>query len=127
MRFVRFQITVLLVAATIVASALATATAEDISALNQQVIDLYRSRLYDKAMPLAQRAREHAEREFGPDHAETATALNNLAALYHAQGHYKEADQLNSRGLAIVQRDLDTLEQRGGSGFLHRALSGISA
>jgi tetratricopeptide (TPR) repeat protein len=42
----------------------------------------------------------------GPDHPDVATSLNNLAALYRAQGHYEEAAPLYQRALAIRERVL---------------------
>ena len=36
-----------------------------------------------------------------PDYPNVATALNNLADLYHAQGHDAEAEPLDKRALAI--------------------------
>ncbi len=35
-----------------------------------------------------------------------ATSLNNLAALYHAQGRYAEAEPLYNRALAILEKAL---------------------
>ena len=37
---------------------------------------------YAKAEPLYQRALKIREKALGPDHPDTATALNNLAGLY---------------------------------------------
>ena len=37
----------------------------------------------------------------GPDHQTTATFLNNLAALYQAQGNYAGAEPLHKWALAI--------------------------
>ena len=46
------------------------------------------------------------ERVLGPDHPDTATSCNNLAAVYHAQGRYSEAEPLHQRALAIRERVL---------------------
>ena len=46
------------------------------------------------------------EAVFGPEHPDTAQILNNLAALYHAQGKYKEAEPLYRRALAIREKVL---------------------
>ena len=43
-----------------------------------------------------------SRRQRGP--SETATDLNNLALLYHAQGRYAEAEPLYRRALAIVEQ-----------------------
>jgi hypothetical protein len=42
----------------------------------------------------------------GPDHADVATSLENLAALHYAQGRYTEAQPLFERALAIMERML---------------------
>ena len=47
---------------------------------------LYDRAEYTEAVPLYQRALAIREKALGPDHPSTATSLNNLAALYLAQG-----------------------------------------
>ncbi len=46
------------------------------------------------------------EKVLGPDHPRVATSLNNLAALYQAQGRYTEAEPLYKRALAIRKKVL---------------------
>ncbi len=46
------------------------------------------------------------EKALGPDHPGVAIGLNNLAALYGAQGRYAEAEPLYKRALAIVEKAL---------------------
>ena len=46
------------------------------------------------------------EAALGPDHPNVAIRLNNLAALYQAQGKYAEAEPLYQRSLAIVEKAL---------------------
>ena len=43
---------------------------------------------YAEALPLYQRALKIREKALGPEHPDTATSLNNLAALYQAMGAY---------------------------------------
>jgi tetratricopeptide (TPR) repeat protein len=43
---------------------------------------------------------------FGPKQPEVAKTLNNLAALYYAQGRYAEAEPLYEQALAIAERAL---------------------
>jgi CHAT domain-containing protein len=57
-------------------------------------------------VPLAQRALASQEKALGPDHPEVATALNNLAVLYRAQGRYADAEPLYKRALAISEKAL---------------------
>ncbi len=46
------------------------------------------------------------EREEGPEHPDVAATLNNLAAVYGAQGSYAEAQPLLERALAIREKTL---------------------
>ncbi|HEY1016908.1 MAG TPA: tetratricopeptide repeat-containing protein [Herpetosiphonaceae bacterium] len=61
---------------------------------------------YGTARPFAERALAINERVLGPDHPNTATSLNNLAALYVATGAYGAAQPLYERALAIQERVL---------------------
>jgi tetratricopeptide (TPR) repeat protein len=60
--------------------------------------------------PLAGRALVEAlafrEQALGPDHANVAISLNNLAVVYRAQGRYAEAEPLHKRALAISEKVL---------------------
>ena len=47
--------------------------------LNQEVMDIYRAGMYDRAVVVAQKAQQVAEQNVGPDHPDVATSLNNLA------------------------------------------------
>ena len=42
----------------------------------------------------------------GADHPDTAQSLNNLAALYYAQGRYSEAAPLFKEAVEIMERVL---------------------
>ncbi len=46
------------------------------------------------------------EKELGPEHAEVATSLNNLALLYASQEKYSEAEPMYKRSLAIYEKEL---------------------
>ena len=74
--------------------------------LGQEASTLYRQGKYDQAVVVAKKALEVAEREFGPEHPDVATSLNNLAGLYHAQGQYAAAEPLLKRSLAIWEKVL---------------------
>ena len=65
---------------------------------------LYQAGRYGEATSFAQQACDLAERHLGGQHPGTATSLNNLAVLYHAQGRYAEAEPLHQRALAIRER-----------------------
>ena len=55
---------------------------DEATALDQQVIQLYKHGDFSEALPLAQRALTIQERALGPDHPDVALSLNNLARLY---------------------------------------------
>ena len=61
---------------------------------------------YAKAEPLYQRALKIREKALGPDHPDTATSLNNLAALYRVTGAYAKAEPLYQRALKIREKAL---------------------
>jgi tetratricopeptide (TPR) repeat protein len=67
---------------------------------------LTESAQYEQAEPLLQHALDIRERALGPDHPNTATSLNNLAALYWAQGKFEQAEPLQERSLAITEKSL---------------------
>ena len=74
--------------------------------LNGEVMELYRTGKYDRAIVLARKALEVAEQNVGPDHPDVATSLNNLALLYKTQGDYAKAEPLYQRSLAIFEKAL---------------------
>ena len=71
--------------------------------LNQEARSLHEQGNYDRAIVVAKKALEVAEREFDPEHPNVATALNNLALFYYAQGQYAAAEPLYKRSLAIKE------------------------
>ena len=56
---------------------------------------------YPEAEPLYVRSLSIREQQLGADHPDTATSLNNLAALYESMGRYPEAQPLYLRALEI--------------------------
>ncbi len=79
---------------------------DDLDSLNTRVEELYGKGDYAGATKIAEQAVQVAERQFGKDALETATPINNLAALYRAQGKYAEAEPLQKRALAIREKAL---------------------
>jgi tetratricopeptide (TPR) repeat protein len=61
---------------------------------------------YSQARPLFERALAIRQNKLGPEHAETATSLNNLALLLWAQGDLAGARPLFERALAIREKNL---------------------
>ena len=74
--------------------------------LNKEVMSLYQKGQYDRAVIVAKKALEIAEKALGPDHPDVATSLNNLAELYRTQGQYAQAEPLYKRSLVIWEKAL---------------------
>ena len=74
--------------------------------LNTEVLELYRAGKYERAIVVAKKALEVAEKNVGPNHPDVAKSLNNLAALYDAQGQYAQAEPLYKRVVAILEKAL---------------------
>ena len=66
----------------------------------------YRFARYAMAEPLYDEALSITRRVLGADHPNTAVSLNNLAALYRAQGRYEDAEPLYDEALSIRRRVL---------------------
>jgi len=62
--------------------------------LNKEATSLYQKDQYDRAVVVAKKALDVAEKMVGPDHRAVAVSLNNLAELYRAQGYYAQAESL---------------------------------
>ena len=69
--------------------------------LNQEVIKLYRTGNYERAVVVAKKALEVAQENVGPDHPHVATSLENLANLYRATKRDREAVELEKRAARI--------------------------
>jgi tetratricopeptide (TPR) repeat protein len=69
--------------------------------LNQEVMELYRTGQYGRAVKVAEAALKVAEKNVGPDHPAVATSLNNLAELYRATKRIVEAEKLEERAARI--------------------------
>lgn len=74
--------------------------------LDQEVMTLRRQGQYARAVVVAKKALEVAEKAPEPDHRAVATSLNNLAGLYQDQGQYVAAEPLYKRSLAISEKAL---------------------
>lgn len=81
-------------------------SAEDLTALNAELKQLYRQGKYTEAIPVAEKIRTLTERRYGPDHVESANAMNNLALLYIEKKQYAEAEKLAQQALAIYRNIL---------------------
>jgi tetratricopeptide (TPR) repeat protein len=79
---------------------------DDPNALNQQVSQLIGQWKYQEAIPIAEKALEVAKRVRGPEHPETASALNNFGFLFQKIGDYPKAEPLLQEALRIRQKIL---------------------
>jgi ATP/maltotriose-dependent transcriptional regulator MalT len=61
---------------------------------------------YEQAKSLYQRALTIREQVLGPEHPYTASTLDNLALVSHAQHEFSEAEALHQRALAIREQVL---------------------
>jgi len=76
----------------------------DPDALKKHAAELYRAGKYTEAMPVAERYAKTMKSRHGPGSSQYATALDNLAELYRAQGRYSGAEPLFKRALAIMEK-----------------------
>ena len=81
-------------------------TGNEWEVLNQELMALYKKGEYDRAVIIAKKALEVAEKNHGKDHPVVATSLNTLAMLYYSQGQYAQAEPLYKRSLAIREKAL---------------------
>jgi tetratricopeptide repeat protein len=60
--------------------------------LDRQVEELSKAGKYSEAIPPATQSLHLREKALGPEHAGTATSLNNLAQLYQSMRDYAKAE-----------------------------------
>ena len=68
-----------------------------------QAVALFQQGQYQEALPLAEKARALLEKEFGPNHEATASALTLLAHIHDALGDYPKAEPLYQKALDIYK------------------------
>ena len=100
---------------------------DDPNALNQQVNQLIEQGKYQEAIPIAERAVEMAKRVRGPEHSDTADALNNLGFLFKKIRDYAKAEPLYREALQIRQKvlgseHLDTATSLNNLGVLYKEM-----
>ena len=109
----------------ILACPASSAEDDDPDALNQQVSQLIEQGKYREAIPIAERAVEVSKRALGPEHRETADALNNLGFLFQRIGDYAKAEPPYQEALRIRRKvlgpeDPDTAESLNNLGALYQ-------
>jgi hypothetical protein len=92
---------------------------------NAQVMAAYKTGDDAKGTALAKHALELARKKFGTRDPRTLTRLDNLAALYHSQGRYGEAEPLYREALqarreVLWSRDPNTLNSLTNLGALYQ-------
>ena len=90
----------------ILACPASSAEDDDPDALNQQVSQLIEQGKYREAIPIAERAVGVSKRALGPEHRETADALNNLGFLFQRIGDYAKAEPPYQEALRIRRKVL---------------------
>ena len=78
----------------------------EVMAWRQQVETLYKQGKFQEAISLQEQELAWTERNYGPDHPDTATSLNDLAVLYLSQGAYAKAEPFFLRALTIWEKAL---------------------
>src|SRR5437667_553845 len=73
--------------------------------LGEALLNPYRPR-YAEAESLLKRSLEIDQKALGPEHPAVATTLDDLAALYTAEGRYAEAEPLERKALEIFEHTL---------------------
>ena len=74
--------------------------------LVDRIHQLYETERYDEAWAAADEALAFAQDAFGPEHTNTAAALNNLGVIHRAQGRYTEAEEAFLKALEIDEKAL---------------------
>lgn len=72
--------------------------------LNDQVVQLFKERKYQQALPLAKRALELREKSVGPEHELTVVALQNLGEVYSRLNKRSDAIESYRRVLKIQEK-----------------------
>src|SRR5690242_9600223 len=80
------------------------AQSDDLTALNQQIEQLYQIGKYDEAIALAQRLVELTGTRFGNEHPVYAHALDVLGDLYREKGRYAEAEPLYKSARNLLEK-----------------------
>lgn len=72
--------------------------------LNAQIVKLYEIKHFADGAKVAKEALDLAKQIYGPDHTQVAISINNLAAMYKAQGKFNDAEPLYRDAMAIWEK-----------------------
>ena len=87
-----------------VASAQKIPTERESVTLFKQALELFEKEKYREAIPIAERAQQLAEKEFGKVDSTYAEILNLLGQLHDEEAHYKEAESYYLEALALRRK-----------------------
>ena len=90
------------------ASAQSDKSNSQLKAINERVLELYRTGKFAEAIPLAERYADAVKARHGARHAEYAASLHNLAHLLMAANRSSEAEPLMRQALGIYEKALGT-------------------
>ena len=88
-------------------------TAENLEKNNAEVVRLFQRKEYDKALPLASKSLEMAEKLFGKNHIEMARALRTMGYLQYLRGDEDKAEISLDEAFAIYQKQPDLGREEG--------------
>jgi TonB family protein len=74
--------------------------------LHQQVVQLFKEKNFNEALPKAKRVVELREKALGTEHAKTHAAWQNLAAVYSAIGNHGDAADTYERRLKAQEKSV---------------------
>ena len=81
---------------------------QELSRIQVQVADLYRSGDYRKALKTSEELKTETEKHFGRDHPVTASAYNNVGLLQKQMGDFDQARQSYRDALKIYKKTVGT-------------------
>lgn len=78
----------------------------DVREMVQKIDELSSAGKFQEAIPIAEQVLKYCEKNYGPEHSETADSLNDLAFLYSSMGDYAKALPLYQRASKIREKAL---------------------
>src|SRR6266498_3505863 len=94
----------------------------DVREMVQKIEELRSAGKFREAIPIAEQVSKYCEKNYGPDHPETAISLNNLAEAYRESGDYAKAEPLYKRAIKIWENKLGSKHPNTLSGMSNLAL-----
>src|SRR2546430_8456262 len=78
----------------------------DVREMVQKIEELSSAGKFREAVPIAEQVLKYCEKNYGPEHSETADSLNDLAFLYNSMNDQAKALPLYQRALKIREKAL---------------------